>query len=42
MGSATPLRIEVIITDSVTGAVKQYVSEFGQMRGGTDFMAFVR
>jgi hypothetical protein len=41
-GSATPLRIEVEITDSVTGAVKRYTSEFGQMRGATDFTAFVR
>jgi hypothetical protein len=41
-GSATPLRIEVEVTDSVTGAVKRYTSEFGQMMGATDFTAFVK
>jgi hypothetical protein len=41
-GSATPLRLEVTLTDTVSGAIKQYVSEFGQMRGTTDFTAFVK
>jgi hypothetical protein len=41
-GSATPLRIEMDVTDTTTGAVRQYLSEFGQMRGATDFTAFVK
>lgn len=41
-GTATPLRIELTITDTKTNAVKTYVSEFGKMTGGTDFTAFVK
>lgn len=41
-GSATPLRIELQITDTQTGAMKNYLSEFGQSRGGADFTAFVK
>jgi lysyl endopeptidase len=41
-GSATPLRVELTITDTVSGAVKSYRSDFGQMRGTTDFTAFVK
>ena len=41
-GSATPLRIELTITDTKTSAVKTYVSPFGGMSGGTDFLAFVK
>ncbi|MEO8218621.1 MAG: hypothetical protein ABI718_16215 [Acidobacteriota bacterium] len=41
-GSATPLRIELQITDTQTGSTKNYLSEFGQSRGGADFTAFVK
>jgi hypothetical protein len=41
-GSATPLRLEIEVTDTTNGAVKRYTSEFGQMRGTTDFNAFIR
>lgn len=41
-GTATPLRIELSITDTRTGLTKRYQSEFGQMRGTTDFTAFVK
>lgn len=41
-GSATPLRVELTITDTQTGAVKTYVSPFNTQRGGTDFTAFVK
>ena len=41
-GSATPLRIELTITDMRTGAVKNYTSPFAAMTGGTDFLAFVK
>lgn len=41
-GSATPLRVELTITDTQNGAVKTYVSPFNTQRGGTDFTAFVK
>jgi hypothetical protein len=41
-GSATPLRLEVTITDTKTGAVKRYSNQFGSQQGGTDFTAFVK
>lgn len=41
-GSATPLRIELEITDTQNGAVKRYQSEFGQSRGAADFTAFLK
>lgn len=42
IGTATPLRIQVTITDTKTGAVKQYSSAFGSMQGITDFTAFLK
>ncbi|MEO8216969.1 MAG: trypsin-like peptidase domain-containing protein [Acidobacteriota bacterium] len=41
-GSATPLRIELTVVDSTTGASKKYTSEFGKSQGGADFTAFVK
>ncbi|HKR62831.1 MAG TPA: PPC domain-containing protein [Thermoanaerobaculia bacterium] len=41
-GSATPLRVEVTITDTKNNAVKTYTSAFAEMKGGTDFTAFVK
>jgi hypothetical protein len=41
-GTATPLRIELTITDTLTGTTKQYTSDFNGMRGVTDFTAFVK
>lgn len=41
-GTATPLRIELTITDTRTGVVKRYESAFNQMKGVTDFTAFVK
>ncbi len=41
-GTATPLRVEVTITDTVTGVTRKYTSSFGDMRGTTDFTAFVK
>ena len=41
-GSATPLRIELTITDSTNGAIRQYRSDFPQSKGGADFTAFVK
>jgi V8-like Glu-specific endopeptidase len=41
-GSATPLAIELTITDTKNGASKTYRSNFGAMSGGTDFTAFVK
>lgn len=40
--TATPLGIEVTITDTTNNAVKNYRSDFGKMAGGTDFTAFVK
>jgi hypothetical protein len=41
-GSATPLRTELTITDTKTGLVKKYTSQFGSQAGTTDFTAFVK
>lgn len=41
-GSATPLRVEIAITDTQTGIVRQYTSAFGKQAGQTDFTAFVK
>jgi hypothetical protein len=41
-GSATPLRVELTITDTATGTVRTYVSPFNTQQGGTDFTAFVK
>ncbi|HEX7809436.1 MAG TPA: hypothetical protein VF608_11940 [Thermoanaerobaculia bacterium] len=41
-GIATPLRVELTITDTKNGAVKTYVTDFGKMTGGTDFTAFLK
>ena len=41
-GVATPLRIEVTVTDSKDGAVKRYQSQLGESKGGSDFGAFVK
>jgi hypothetical protein len=41
-GTATPLRIQVTITDTRTGAVRTYASHFPSMVGETDFTAFVK
>lgn len=41
-GTATPLRIEVTITDMLTGARRTYVSPFGSQQGVTDFAAFTK
>ncbi len=41
-GTATPLRIQLTITDMNGGAVKQYTSAYGAMQGATDFTAFVK
>ena len=41
-GSATPLRIQVDITDTQTGATRTYHSLFNEMKGTTDFTAFVK
>jgi hypothetical protein len=41
-GTATPLRIELSIQDLARNVTRTYTSEFGQMRGSTDFTAFVK
>ena len=41
-GTATPLRIELTITDTLTSATKTYVSSFNSQQGSTDFTAFVK
>lgn len=41
-GSATPLRTEVTITDTLTGVSRTYVSQFGSQQGATDFTAFIK
>jgi hypothetical protein len=41
-GTATPLRVELTITDTQTGAVRVYTSHFPSMAGKTDFTAFVK
>lgn len=41
-GTATPLAVELTITDTRTGAKRTYASKFGVMRGRTDFTAFLK
>ena len=41
-GSATPLRVELTITDTTNGASKTYISPFNTQKGNTDFTAFVK
>jgi hypothetical protein len=41
-GSATPLRIELTLTDTNNGAVRVYSNDFGSQRGLTDFVAFTK
>jgi hypothetical protein len=41
-GTATPLRVEVTVVDTLNGNVKRYTSPFGVMQGVTDFTAFVK
>jgi hypothetical protein len=41
-GCATPLAIEVTITDTLKGGTRTYTSPFTAMQGGTDFTAFVK
>ncbi|MBV8520253.1 MAG: PPC domain-containing protein [Acidobacteria bacterium] len=41
-GTATPLRIELSITDTQTGITRTYSSDFSAMRGVTDFTAFLK
>lgn len=41
-GSATPLRTEVTITDTLTGVIRTYISQFGFQQGATDFTAFIK
>lgn len=41
-GTATPLRLLILVSDSNTGEQKVYTSAFESQQGGTDFTAFVR
>lgn len=41
-GSATPLRVEVTVVDTLKGGTKVYTSNFASMSGATDFTAFVK
>jgi hypothetical protein len=41
-GSATPLRFDLTLADTKTGATKRYTSTFGSQAGQTDFTAFVK
>lgn len=41
-GTATPLRVELTITDTRTAVTRTFTSEFGGMRGTTDFTAFLK
>lgn len=41
-GSATPLRIELTIFDTLRGSTRTYTSTFGSQTGGTDFTAFLK
>jgi hypothetical protein len=41
-GIATPLRVEVSVTDTSRGGTRSFVSEFGSQAGVTDFTAFPR
>ena len=41
-GSATPLRIEITVTDTTNGAVKNYSNAVFLQQGTSDFTAFVK
>jgi hypothetical protein len=41
-GIATPLRVELTITDTTNNVQRQYISHFTTMQGGTDFTAFIK
>lgn len=41
-GVATPLRTEILVTDTTTNVTRRYVSEYGASQGGSDFTAFVK
>jgi pseudomonalisin len=41
-GSATPLRIQLTITDTKSGTVKNYTSAYGTQAGQSEFSAFVK
>jgi hypothetical protein len=41
-GSATPLRVELSITDTLKGGTRTYQSAFNSMKGQTDFTAFLK
>ncbi len=41
-GVATPLHVEVVLTDTTTGASRTYTSAYQSMAGKTDFHAFVK
>ncbi len=41
-GTATPLRVELTITDTATSVIRKYTSPFTSMAGATDFTAFVK
>lgn len=41
-GSATPLRAELTITDTLRGGSRYYTSQFGSQAGTTDFTAFLK
>jgi hypothetical protein len=41
-GVATPLRAEIIVTDTFTNITRRYISAYGESRGGSDFTAFVK
>ncbi len=40
-GTATPLHVEVTVTDTTTGESKTYTSAYGTQAGKTDFQAFL-
>ena len=41
-GAATPLRVELTITDTTNGALRSYLSPFGSQQGSSDFTAFIK
>ena len=41
-GSATPLRVELTVTDTTNGATRAYLSPFGSQQGSSDFTAFIK
>lgn len=41
-GVATPLRTEILVTDTTTNITRRYISEYGASQGGSDFTAFVK